>query len=125
MTLFGEVILVIFTTLGASTGFWAFVQRRDTIKDATGKLLMGIAYDRITYLGMRYIERGWVSKDEYEDYRKYFYDPYKALGGNGTAERIMGEISTLPIIKPGRKVFKEIYKDEEHLAFMEDSKDEA
>jgi hypothetical protein len=48
-------------------------------------------------LGANYIQRGSVSRDEYEDYRKYFYDPYKELGGNGVAERIMQAVEQLPI----------------------------
>ena len=27
----------------------------------------------------------------------YFYKPYKSLGGNGSAERIMEEVKKLPI----------------------------
>jgi hypothetical protein len=58
--------------------------------------MMGIAYDRITTLGIQYIERGSVTKDEYEDLYRYFFEPYKALGGNGTAERIMNDVRNLP-----------------------------
>lgn len=58
---------------------------------------MGLAYDRITYMGIKFIEQKIIYKDEYEDFRKYFYDPYKELGGNGTADRIMDEIAKLPI----------------------------
>jgi hypothetical protein len=58
--------------------------------------MMGIAYDKITSYGVAYIERGWVTKDEYEELRKYYYEPYKALGGNGVAERVMNEVYRLP-----------------------------
>lgn len=62
-----------------------------------GRLLMGLAYDKITTLGLSYIKRGWISKDEYEDFQRYLYEPYKAFGGNGVAERIMTEVSRIPI----------------------------
>lgn len=46
---------------------------------------------------MEYIKRGWITKDEYEDLRDYLYKPYKELGGNGSAERIMLEVDKLEI----------------------------
>lgn len=82
----------------ASSGFWAYMQRKDVMRTQNGKLVMGLAYDKIISMGMQYIERGWITKDEYEDYRKYLYDPYKALGGNGVTERIMGEVANLPLM---------------------------
>lgn len=38
-----------------------------------------------------------MSRDEYENIHKYLYVPYKDLGGNGTVERIVNELTTLPI----------------------------
>ena len=35
--------------------------------------------------------------DEYDNLKNYLYEPYKKLGGNGTAERVMDEIDKLPI----------------------------
>jgi hypothetical protein len=63
---------------------------------------MGLAYDKITHLGMSYIERGWISKDEYEEFRKYLFDPYKDNGGNGVAEAIMNQVSQLPMRSPNK-----------------------
>ena len=57
---------------------------------------MGLAYDKIVSVGIAFIERGWVSKDEYEEYQKYLVEPYKAMGGNGVAERIATEVGRLP-----------------------------
>ena len=31
------------------------------------KMLIGLAHDRIIYLGMAYIERGYITQDEYEN----------------------------------------------------------
>jgi hypothetical protein len=61
---------------------------------------MGLAYHNIVDLGMLYINRGSITKDEYEDFRKYFYEPYIALGGNGVAERIMEDVKNLPFNAP-------------------------
>jgi hypothetical protein len=90
------------TSLAASSGFWAYLQSRDKTKTAVARLLMGLAYDKIMHLGVSYIERGWISKDEYEDFRKYLYEPYKDFGGNGVAERIMLEVSQLKIRSASR-----------------------
>ena len=97
MTDLGPILVAIATTLIASSGFWTYLLSKKNTNSATTRLLMGLAYDRITHLGMNYIERGYISKDEYEDFRKYFYEPYKELGGNGTADRIMTAVSELPI----------------------------
>lgn len=87
--------------LAASSGFWLYLKNRSSAKDATTRLLMGLAHDKITYFGMKYIDRGWVTKDEYEDLRRYFYEPYIELGGNGTAERIMAAMQQLPLRSGG------------------------
>ena len=58
---------------------------------------MGLGHDRLVYLCMRYIERGWVSSDEYEDLNKYLYSPYTEMGGNGTVKKLMSEVQKLPI----------------------------
>lgn len=84
-------------TIIASGGFWAWLQSKDNTKSAMSSLLMGLAYDKITTLGLSYIKRGWISKDEYEDFERYLYEPYKAFGGNGVAERIMDEVKRLPM----------------------------
>jgi hypothetical protein len=94
-------IITSVVTILASSGLWAWItsrmQRKDVKRTQTDKLVQGIAYDKIVSLGLMYIERGWITKDEYEDYRKYLYDPYKALGGNGVTERVMAEVSNLPL----------------------------
>lgn len=91
-----QAALAVLLGVIASSGFWAWMSKRDTTKNATTKLMMGLAYDKITFMGIKYIERGWITMDELEDFRKYFYEPYKSLGGNGVAERIMTEVDHLP-----------------------------
>ena len=62
-------------------------------------MLIGLGHDRIMYLGICYIERGWITQDEYENLYKYLYKPYELMGGNGSAKRIMKEVEKLPIHK--------------------------
>ena len=92
-----QALLTSLVTLLASSGFWAYMQRKDNAKSQTSRLLQGLAYDKIVTMGMAYIERGWITNDEYEDYRRYLYEPYKKLGGNGVTERVMAEVSGLPL----------------------------
>lgn len=88
--------------VSASSGFWAYVMHRSSTRSAETRLMMGLAYDKLMDKGSSYIDRGWVTRDEYEDLRKYFYEPYKALGGNGVAERIMNGVSELQIVGHSR-----------------------
>lgn len=90
-------IVSVVIALLTSSGLWAYLQTKDKQKDASVQLLLGLAHDRIIYLGMSYIDRGWITKDEYEDLMKYLYAPYQTFGGNGLAEKIMDEVKTLPI----------------------------
>lgn len=92
-----QTALIVMGSVVASSGFWAYLMKRSTAKSAVSRLLLGLAYDKIAHLGLSYIERGWISKDEYEEFRNYLYDPYKEFGGNGVAERIMDEVSHLPL----------------------------
>lgn len=92
-----QVLVPVATAFIGSSGAWAYFKSQDKTKKATAKLLMGLAYDKLMSKGVRYIERGYVSKDEYEEFEKYLYSPYKDLGGNGVAERIAQEVSRLPI----------------------------
>jgi len=92
-----QTLLTVIGTLIASSGFWAYVQYKDNGRRQNNQLLMGLAYDKIISMGLGYIERGWITRDEYEDYRRYLYEPYKALGGNGVTERIAAEVSNLPL----------------------------
>ena len=60
-------------------------------------MLVGLAHDRIVYIGIQYIERGYITRDEYENLHDYLYVPYSKLGGNGSAKRVMDEVDKLPI----------------------------
>ena len=92
-----ERILTIFAAVLASSGFWAWLQKRSERKDVRTRMLVGLGHDRILYLGMKYIERGYITHDEYENLYEYLYKPYSEIGGNGSAKRIMGEVDKLPI----------------------------
>ncbi len=93
-------VVVLLTAVGsilASTGFWTFLQKRLEKKSLNTKMLIGLAHDRIIDLGIRYIERGIITHDELENLLDYLYEPYKAMGGNGSAEQIVGVVKRLRI----------------------------
>lgn len=95
------IILTIVSSVLASTGLWGLVtgiiDKRCKQTTAETQMLIGLAHDRICYLGEKYIKRGWITKNEYENLHDYLYCPYYDLGGNGTAERIMAEVTKLPL----------------------------
>lgn len=92
-----QMAVTVICAVLASSGFWAWMSARRDKKDAKTRMILGLGHDKIVFLAMRYIERGWITKDEYEDLNKYLYSPYLEMGGNGTAERLMTEVKKLPI----------------------------
>lgn len=99
------MISTIVIAIFASTGFWAFVtvvyQNKTKKDNAEAQILKGLGHDRICCLGESYIKRGYITKDEYENLHDYLYLPYKKLGGNGTAEKIVKDVSNLPLREKG------------------------
>ena len=92
-----QMALTVVCAVIASSGFWAYIQKRSEKKDVKTQMLVGLAHDRILFLGMSYIERGSITRDEYENLYEYLYRPYEKMGGNGPAKRVMQEVNKLPI----------------------------
>lgn len=90
-------IITAIASVLASSGFWTFMQKRFDKNSLTNKMLLGLAHDRIIELGMKYIDQGRITNDEYENLYEYLYLPYKAMGGNGTAERVMEAVRKLEV----------------------------
>jgi len=109
-------VIVSIASILASSGFWAFVQSKDNSKSATQRLLMGLAYDKVTALGMYYLRRGWITRDEFDEYQKYFVEPYIALGGNGVAERIYKDVARLPFHSHSR--YEVLFGDKEDERYI-------
>jgi len=95
-----QIIITVFSSVLASSGLWACIQARMIKKDVQTELLIGLAHDRIMYLGGKYLKAGWISPSDYDDLYKYLYLPYKKNGGNGSAERLMEQIKELPPYPP-------------------------
>ena len=94
-----QVITSVIIALISSTGLWSYIANYRNKHDAKTRLLIGLAHDRIIYLGTRYIDRGYITPDEYENLHDYLYAPYAENGGNGSAKRVMEQVKALPIKK--------------------------
>lgn len=99
VTLLGAIV----SSVVASSGFWAVLQAHANRNDGNSRLLLGLAHDRIVDLGVRYIERGYITQDEYENLNDYLYEPYCARGGNGSAKRVMETVRKLPFQREEEK----------------------
>ena len=93
-----SLVAGVITSLITSQGFWAHQTAKSQKNDAEAHLLRGLAHTRIMTLCTKYIERGWITPEEYEDHATFLYQPYIELGGNGTVKKMMEtEINKLPI----------------------------
>lgn len=95
-----QTAITILASVAASSGFWAYLTNRSGRTNSSAEMLKGLAHDRIVFLGMRYIHRGWISKDEYDDLNTRLYLPYKKLNGNGLVDRVMLQVNDLPLTPP-------------------------
>ena len=71
-----QTIVTIICAVIASSGFWAFITKLGEKRDVRTK---------------------YITQSEYENLYKYLYEPYKKMGGNGSAERVMEEVKRLEI----------------------------
>ena len=94
-----DIIVTLIVAVFGSTGFWTFIQNRSKRKSAEARLLIGIAYSEIIRRSEHYIKQGYIGTDEYNELTKYLYQPYLDMGGDGTAEKLMGEVKQLQTMK--------------------------
>jgi hypothetical protein len=100
-----QTVLTIVCAVIASSGFWAYIQKKGEKNDVKTQMLIGLGHDRIIALGMFYLNRGdWITQDEYENLHDYLYVPYSRLGGNGSAKRIMEEVDRRLKIVPSNYI---------------------
>ena len=95
-----EAFVTILVSVLASSGVWAVVMKVMDKKDVRTQMLIGLGHDRIMYLGHSYIQRGYITSEEYENLVDYLYKPYELMGGNGSAKRVIDEVKKLPLNRP-------------------------
>lgn len=110
-----QLMVTALMTVGASSGFWIYMDRKRNHRNLTRKLLIGLAHDRIVCLSMKYIERGFITQDEYENLHEFLFVPYSDLGGNGSADRLMKEVQTLPIFNRSAHIEKQLKGEKDVL----------
>lgn len=91
-----DLFVTIVASVFASTGFWNYLQLKSNKRSKTEDMLLGLAHDRIYELCRKYIKRGYVSQQGFDNLI-HLYEPYKHLGGNGTCKELMNKIYGLPM----------------------------
>lgn len=91
---------ILCAVLGGS-GLWEFIKfeikkHKKKLSDEQ-KLILGIAHDRIWYLGGQYIRRKGITKSELDNLER-FAVPYLSMGGNGTGKKIWSDVQALELI---------------------------
>jgi hypothetical protein len=109
-----DIIFAIVASVFGSTGFWALLtaiwNAHNKKVSIEGRMLRGLAHDRICELGEKFLKQGYITRDEYENLHDYLYLPYKELGGNGTAEKIVNDCKKLKLKneETGKVYYKEM-----------------
>lgn len=88
------------TAILGGSGVWAWLKTRTERIDSEDKLLLQIARNQLVSQGRFYLDRGYITMDEYEEYESE-YDIYSRLGGNGLARRVFKQVDELPILPNG------------------------
>lgn len=74
----------------------------DTMTKHTKDMVMGIGCDKIKKLCTYYIRR-WekdetpLTPEEHKELKKYLYEPYKKMGGDGTVDKLYKQFDEIPI----------------------------
>lgn len=88
------------TALLGGSGIWAWAKTRSERNDSEDRLLLQVAKNQLVTQGREYLNRGYITMDEYEEYESE-YKVYKKLGGNGLARRIFEQVDDLPMMPNG------------------------
>lgn len=88
------------TALLGGSGIWAFAKTKADRNNNSAKLLLSVTRNQLITLGRAYIERGYITMDEYEEYESE-YQIYSVLGGNGLARRVFEQVDDLPMMPNG------------------------
>ena len=94
-----EIILAI---LGSSalaaviSGIFGLLVSRQHKENGVAAGVRILLYERIKFLGTRYVEKGYVSNDDYEDLLKMHRVYHNPLKGNGFLDDIMEQVKKLP-----------------------------
>lgn len=91
-----EVLVTIAGSVLASSGLWSWILYKTKQNDSGRLMTRGMAHYQIIEEGQKFIERGWITHEEYDDFMKYLGTPYLESGSNGLAQKMIDDISALP-----------------------------
>lgn len=97
LTKIADIVNPLWSTLLGAPGLWAFMKSKTNHNNNAIKLILSVSRNQLVALGREYIERGYVTMDEYEEYESE-YQIYSSLGGNGLARRIFEQVDELPMM---------------------------
>ena len=98
-----EVTTIVLAMFG-STGLWSVITLLiQMYREKKDNPLLGIYYYLLMEKCDWYCRQGWIDYEDYIDLDKYLYQPYKKMGGNGTAEKAMKKVESLPGVAPKAK----------------------
>lgn len=97
LTKVAELANPLLSAFFGAPGLWAFLKTKTDHNDNAAKLLLTVSRNQLITLGRTYIDRGYITMDEYEEYEAE-YQVYSALGGNGLARRLFEQVDDLPMM---------------------------
>lgn len=100
LTKIAEMANPLVATILSGPGIWAWLKTRTTRNKSEDRLLLQVAKNQLVTQGRKYLNRGYITTDEYEEYEAE-YREYSGLGGNGLARRIFKQVDDLPIMPNG------------------------
>lgn len=100
LTKVAEMANPLITTVLSGPGIWAWAKTRTTRNKSEDRLLLQVAKNQLVSQGRKYLKRGYITMDEYEEYEAE-YQVYSGLGGNGLARRIFEQVDNLPMMPNG------------------------
>lgn len=92
-----QTLVTIVVALIGSSGVWGIFTMLIQKRNATTILLLRVAQHVLVMECHRLLEQGYMTSDEYKNITRGLYEPYKRLGGNGLAEKMLNDIAKLPI----------------------------
>lgn len=100
LTKIAELVNPLITTVLSGPGIWAWAKTRTVHNNSEDRLLLQVAKNQLVSQGREYLNRGYITMDEYEEYESEF-KVYESLGGNGLARRIFKQVDDLPMMPDG------------------------
>ena len=93
-----EIMTAIVVSALSSTGLFSFLQFLITRRGALTKAVQAILRDRMLTLSEEYLQRGWITLHERDNYTS-LYDAYKGVKGNTFVDDLYKEVMDLPLKK--------------------------